>query len=362
MRKNRQWLKYSINSIISIILVISIFNYKIDSLGIFGNSNYLSKVAEALASGQMIAGLKNIDERLLQELIIKNIQTKNDVIAIGSSKTMMLRKRFFLDSKSNFFNHSVSGASLEDYIAIVGVYESIHGYLPSKVIIGIDPWIFNQNNGQQRWKTLNKYYSSEIKKIQNTKLNNPDNINTTKWKQLFNYDYTISNIKFLKSSIKNNGKTFYITDTVEIDNYIKEADGSIHYPFKLRYPDYNAVEILATKHATKPVYSLENYTKLDNVKLFENFIKYLKLKNVEVVFFLPPYHPIGYDILIKDARYKILIEVERHLLELSSKYKIHTIGSYNPHKYKLTNKDFIDGMHADESVIKNLFISESLTN
>ena len=43
----------------------------------------------------MIAGLKNYDDRLFQELIVKNLQVKNDVIAIGSSKTLLLRKRFF---------------------------------------------------------------------------------------------------------------------------------------------------------------------------------------------------------------------------------------------------------------------------
>ena len=103
MNKNIRWLQYSIGLILLIISLITIFNYKVDSLGIFGNSNYLSKAAKALTSGKMIAGLKNFDDRLFQELIIKNLQVRNDVIAIGSSTTMMLRKGSFSKDRINFF-------------------------------------------------------------------------------------------------------------------------------------------------------------------------------------------------------------------------------------------------------------------
>ena len=41
MNKNIRWLQYSIGLIVLIISLISVFNYKVDSLGLFGNSNYL---------------------------------------------------------------------------------------------------------------------------------------------------------------------------------------------------------------------------------------------------------------------------------------------------------------------------------
>ena len=168
MNKNIRWLQYSIGLILLIISLITFFNYKVDSLGIFGHSNYLSKAAKALTSGKMIAGLQNIDDRLFQDLIIKNLQVRNDVIAIGSSTTILLRKGVVSKDRINFFNHSVNGASLEDYIAIVGAYESIHGYLPSAVILGVDPWVFNKNNGQGgRWTSLKKYYDVVIFKLTN---------------------------------------------------------------------------------------------------------------------------------------------------------------------------------------------------
>jgi hypothetical protein len=95
----------------------------------------------------MVAGLTNYDERIFQKLVILNLKNKNDTIVIGSSRSLKVRKKFVSES-GPFFNHSVSGASLEDYISIIGVYEKTYGYVPSTVILGIDPWIFNKNNGR----------------------------------------------------------------------------------------------------------------------------------------------------------------------------------------------------------------------
>lgn len=350
MSKSIKWLQYSIGFIVSLIAIVSIFNYKVDSLGLFGNPNYLSKAAKTLTSGKMIAGLKDYDERFFQELIIKNLLVKNDVIAIGSSKTMLLRKEYFLKKNIDFFNHSVSGASLEDYIAIVGIYELIHGYMPSTIVLGVDPWVFNKNSGQNRWETLSKYYNYEISRIYNQKLITTSNVNAAKWKQLINYDYTISNIK--------SSTNVYITDTIEIDDSIKAVDGSIYYPYKLRYPDHDKVKTLAVKSAKKPVSSLERYRGFTNTKLFEDFIEYLKLKNVNVIFFLAPYHPIAYDLLVKNEDYQIITQVELHLRELAVKHNIDIKGSYNPHLDNFLNEDFIDAAHANENVIKKIFENE----
>jgi hypothetical protein len=218
MKKNIIWLRYSLISIFSLILLISLFNYKVDNSGLFGNANYLLQAAKAITNGKTIAGLHNADQRSLQELIIKNLQVKNDVIVIGSSKSMMLRKRFFLTEDINYFNHSAYGGSLEDYLSILGAYESIHQYVPKTVIIGIDPWTFNKYNGQIRWKTLEKYYNFEIGKIYNKKVEDTTNINTMKWKQLINYDYTLLNIESFMALLKSDGKAFQVIDNVEVDD------------------------------------------------------------------------------------------------------------------------------------------------
>ncbi|PHS56346.1 MAG: hypothetical protein COB17_09435 [Sulfurimonas sp.] len=350
---NIKWIKYSFGSIILIVLIISIFNYKIDSLSLFGNSNYLSKVAKILVNGQMVAGLKNYDDRLLQKLIIKNLKIKSDIIVIGSSRTMQMRQSFFR-KKINFFNHSVSGASLEDYIAIVGAYEYIHKYLPSTIILGVDPWIFNKYNSQNRWQTLSKYYNYEIKKIKNKEEIKSFTVNISKWKQLLNYEYTIANIKFFTYLNKNNGKIFYITDDIDIDDSIKDCDGSIYYPYKQRYMKVDNTK----KYSENNVYSLERFYKLNNIKLFKIFINYLTYNGVRVILFLPPYNPASYDIMVSKAKYKNLVKVEKYLIDFAKKNQVKLIGSYNPHKYNLKINDFFDEMHAHDYVLREILKKE----
>jgi len=366
MKSSINWLQYSIGLILLIISLIAFFNFKVDSVGIFGHSNYLSKAAKALTTGKMIAGLQIIDDRLFQELIIRNLRVQNDVIAIGSSTTMHLRKSIVSKDSTNFFNHAVNGASLEDYISITGVYEEIHGYLPSTIILGIDPWVFNINNGQGgRWKSLKKFYDYQIDKIyfetltNNSDINN-NSINAIKWLQLINFDYTVSNIKFfIRTLVKKdsaNPPKFYIVDSIEIDDFIRIEDGSIYYPNEIKDLNHEQVKQHAIAFAkSKNPYSLGNFDSLSNIELFEDFVMYLKLKNVDVVLFLPPYNPIAYDLLIENEKYKHILIAEKYLIDFAKLNDINIMGSYNPNKYNFSNEDFFDAVHGRDHVPQEIF-------
>lgn len=328
------------------------FNYTIDSAMIFRPSFELRKAADALINGNMIAGLKDYDERQLQKLIIEKSKTKYNVIALGSSRILQIRQRF-LESDAGpikFFNHGMSGASIEDYIAILGLYES-KGYLPQRMIIGVDPWVFNKNNGQVRWESLERYYGKIMGGTYASK-NDINSTNKRKYFQLINRDYTKTNIKTLISQ----GQRFniYTTNTTEIDDYIKEQDGSIHYPFRLRFRNDIDTQKDAKLYANSPVYSLEKFENLSNTKLFEDFINYLQTKNIEVMFLLPPYHPLTYNLLTKNHKYKIIMDVETYLRNVAAAHRIKISGSYCPAQYQFSSIDFFDGMHGKDIVMEKL--------
>ncbi|MGI6723275.1 MAG: hypothetical protein ACOX39_02705 [Arcobacteraceae bacterium] len=353
--KNKNWIYGFFISCFGIFILVGSFNYKIDSLGILKDST-LDNVTKDLADGNIIAGLSNIDERIFRKKQIKYLKNDVEFIAIGSSRTMQLRKNMFLDDGiNNFQNYSVSGASLEDYIALIQVHKNKFGKLPKNIILGLDAWIFNQNNGQTRYLSLVEEYNEFISILNNSSKQKINNDTSTR----NNFLYFIS-IEYFKKNLKDFSKKeiFYIADNIEVDDNLRMPDGSIYYPYKSRFPDFKEVEKVAKSYTQGNVYSLENYKKLFNIELFENLIKYLLENNVNIYFYLTPYNPITYDILMQNEKYKIINQAEEYIINFSKQNNIKIVGSFNPHNYNLTNEDFFDGMHsldiAYEKIFKNL--------
>ena len=339
--------------ILIIIPITGIFNYYIDSLGLVAKSGYLDNAAKELANGKIVCGLKNFDERIFRKKIIENINYPIEWVAIGSSRTMQLRKRMFLNEHIGFQNYSVSGASLEDYMALIQTHEHKFGVLPENVILGIDPWVFNKHNGQSRYLSLNHEYKESLKKLN---LPSKDQkYDESRVSKLFSIEYTVENLKFIKNNIDNGLKGFYIVDSIDIDGQLREPDGSIQYPLKTRNPDFDEVQKRAIAYTKGGIYSLERFDKLYNTELFELFVKYLLENEVQLYFYLPPYHPYVYDTLIEKENYRIIQDVEEYLKQYSAAKNIHVIGSYNPHKYGFDNKSFFDGMHSLDGVYIELF-------
>lgn len=320
------------------------FNYFFDSYGFFHNNQGWNYAAKAIGQGKMVGGLENYDEREFQKQIFKNFIKIPECIVVGSSKSMMIESNM-VRCKGKFFNHSVSDATLEDYIAIVGIYAK-HNKMPKKIILGIDPWIFNENTGRGDWVVLKNEYAFMLSKMAgggDIKIKNRKN----NYLQLINFDNTIYNIKHLnqKSSIE-------IITNDKIDSSVKRADGSIAYPYKIRFQTDTETQKNASMYIAGKVYNLEDFKELHNKKLFENFIGYFKMHNVEVEFFLPPYHPIVYDYLSSNSNYHNVLTTEKYLTDFAVKHKIKVYGSYNPYKYGLTSNDFTDGMHSKTYVSK----------
>ena len=132
-------------------------------------------------------------------------------------------------------------------------------------------------------------------------------------------------------------------------------DGSIYYPYKDRFPNFEEVEKIAKSYAQGSVYSLENYEELSNIEIFEKLIAYLKNNGVNVYFYLTPYNPITYDILVSKEKYKIIDEVEIYVKEFAKQNNIKVVGSYDPHTINLKNEHFFDGMHSLDTAYEIIF-------
>ena len=253
---------------VSILLIVTSVNYFGDAGDIF-HEGKVAQIAKYLVEGYNVANVDNIDERDLQRNIIKLSKINPSVIVLGSSRIMLIHSDYF--KTNSFMNHGVSGASIEDMIGIYQLYK-MKGTLPKKISIGVDPWIFNKNKGQDRWKTLAAEYESFFSSETNIK-----NSFTSfdKYYQLFSPSYFQSSIKILIKLVLNRKQTLPLPTKFKVnDGGTRLSDGSISYNLEYRNVTMQDVDKKAKSYISGDIYSLERYTSFDEkyLHLFNMFI------------------------------------------------------------------------------------------
>lgn len=336
-----------------VIMMVVIMNVLIDPANIY-KVGYEVKAAKLLVSGKNLAGMTNYDERLLQEEIIKRETVCPTTIILGSSRVMTMSEETI--PISNYRNHGVSGAVLFDYLGILGVYEACDK-MPEQVIIGLDPWILNENNGESRYQSLIEY----IDAFQETlgikqRTGNKYLGSVEKRLQFLSIPYFQSSVKKLLISSKESlnfgrdidfyelANNFSITDVKEAVRY---TDGSTDSNKKTREKNIDAVNADAKEYVNGSIYHIEEYDGLctDYCDILEKLLEYLQNRGVTVVFYMPPYHPYVYQYLVENPNYKSVFEAEKFFINLAREKGIRVYGAYNPMLLECTESDFTDGMH-----------------
>jgi hypothetical protein len=332
-------------SLLFFFLFLVSVNYWGDSAKIF-QTGYENKIADIIFNNKNATNISNFDERILQRELINNLEIRPDIMVLGSSRTMLINSTYFKGSK--FINNSVSGASFEDLISIFQIYKT-KKILPKKIILGIDPWIFNRNNGQESWKSLrNEYYS-----FTNKKTIKKESIINNKFKQLFSLSYFQSSFRNLPNVIIGTNDPI-ATDKINNESNTKLVDGSLSYNKIYRESLNTNVEILVRSNVSKDIYSIENFN-IISPKIFDEFedlCKNILDNNIELSFFISPYHPIFYEKIKQD--YPMVLLTEKIILKFAKENNIKCFGSFNPMTEELESQDFYDGMHDRESTIKKI--------
>jgi len=284
--------------------IIGIISYFEDPAKIF-HSDYEQKMVDIINSGKNVANVENYDERLFNKYFIYQNPENVDVAIFGSSRIMQIRDSFLRD-KHTLVNNGVSGASIEDIIGLIWIYYE-KGNLPNYIIIGVDPWIFNKNNNQNRWMSIKGEYECGIDMLQlgnwdsnihSLLLFNKIRYDVEKYLSLISRDVVISSMgKIILRTNQENNFEMFPTDEIFSNVSIELTDGSISYPEKVRSRDVKEVNKMASIYISGSIYSLKSFDEIDrtNKNKFQKLIDFLHEKKVHITLVLPPYHPIVYD-------------------------------------------------------------------
>lgn len=336
-------------------LFVVFVNYKQDPANLFKGGKYETELSAHLQQGNNVTNILNYDERNFQKINIKSLSSCPETLALGSSKTLMINSEM-LNSKS-FYNGSLSAGCMEDMLSVFQLFDK-KNCTPKQVIIGLDPWLLNEFNRMDRWEKFGDEYAAFLAKLelkddypvhQKGSVSDYEN-----YLELLSLSYFQQSVVDWLRGVDTKLKTSKAPTNVMAT---KRPDGS--YMYESSYRDRTPEQVTRNAEseiAAVPIKGFHDFTRLSPKykTIFEKFIDYLQAKNIKVVLFMAPYHPIVYDFFKKDPFYNIVFTADTYFRQLAKKKGLTCIGNLDPKVYDLSNSDFYDGVHCNEKTIAML--------
>lgn len=268
---------------------------------------------------------------------------------------MLVGESMFEDSTA-LLNLSVSGAKIEDILAIYNMLQKRNEHFDlgsTKVILGLDPWMFNASYPDTRWMAYGDEFFNFVKEPVEGKV-------LTSLSELVSLSYFQSSWPKLIAKVQGRFKVELTEHSIN-EMKTKLPDGSIVYgsEYRERSADVVSKEIFSSRTGDKLSYGLTK-----PIHLREETFEYLKLlienlkeaqdNNLSLELILTPYHPDEYDFI--EAESSFVRQLEDRLLSWKDSVHVQLKGSFNPHKLEVKSMDFYDGIHCKESVIKKILL------
>ena len=246
---------------------------------------------------------------------------------------------------------------IEDIIAIFEMIEERDNSI-ERVVIGIDPWLFLNETGEIRYKSIETEYKAELEKITNKSnssvglKNNFFDFIPSKYRELFSPAYLQSS---LKSLLRHKGVgSITVCDNAEAEEVNKTLPNGTRIASTTAYAHTISENTEGTLRsiASDTVYHMKKNDALnpDRIKIFEQFIDYLLAKGIEVQFYLPSWNPVFYDEFKSNAEYRYFTQMEDYVIKFASNRGINVHGTYDPSALGITMKDYMDLLHLKPDV------------
>lgn len=334
----RRVLKGALLFVPLLVLVMAV-NVTVDPASLF-QQGYEEEVARIVTDGSNAAELKNMDDRLYQQLCAQMLPQAPHTLVLGSSRSMQLTAKG-LDCEG-LFNAGVTNGDLRDMISIYLLYKSLDK-LPQRVVLMTDYCMFNP--GKLDARAYTEGYAAFARSTGTPEMKTPVYSNHKKWLQLFSLSYFQASLDYLEAGGGN--KHPVPTTAYECDSDMRRSDGSYSYGLTFRgMTDEQKRENTATMPIHIEFYMGSYEPNSDTLRTqFEQFVALLQADGVEVVFLLPPIHPAMYQSMLNDDRFAAQVGLEDYFRAFAQAGGISTVGSYDAVRLGLTELDFYDMLH-----------------
>ncbi len=330
---------------IVIIGLIAGTNYLIDSSDVI-RPGALKRMAKLSLSGETVSTPLNYNERLYQEIVINEMEIIPETIVIGSSRGLFLGKD--VTGYEDIYNNCVSGSSIEDYYAILGLYLQKFGELPSRIIIETSPWIFYRDNPEARWMDNNGYkYAAGVlyQKVNKSRLDK----SVSKENPYLSLPYFQYNLRLFRQE----GRNALVKEEIKkSDNDLERAefpDGTIRYDVDSERQNPKRLSVVTEAKGAVTYENSDKMTELDDQKIqeYDSLVSYLLEQGVEIIVYMAPFSATQSYYSFDKKLNIVFKDVERYLYNYRSN-GIGVVGGYDARDFDLTDEYFIDRNHIDK--------------
>lgn len=315
-------------------------NYYVDPGFYFSNGAFEGCI-RLMNDGKNIAPVHFEHVRHIHEAVIKQSNSRKDVVVFGSSKCIRIDDPN--GAPKAFYNNWVPNGSISDHLAILGFYEET-GHLPKNVILEFRPSMFEPLSKhapvsyRKSFERMLPLIGAEDQKTQ--KLN--WDIAHLKMEKLFSTAYFLHAVK--------NGQQIPDVYPIKDSLYVMEPNGSMpEYPF-------DQMDLTPSKITKVAQFKAADITNRDTNSfiVFDKMVRYLKQNDVKVLLLVPPIHP---KVFAHEAIISVIPQWQSIIDEAKSAHQINSIGNINPKKLGITEEDFVDHTHMTYAGTRKIFKS-----
>ncbi len=357
--RNRNFIKFVLQIIIFVIPIfvcIASINYFVDASQVI-TSRFHTQMAQIALSGNIVAAPENYNERVYQISVINEMKEMPETVVIGCSRGMFLGEE--ITGFDNLYNNCVSGACMEDYYALLGLYYQKYSRLPQRVIIETSPWIFYSENPESRWVENYVYRTSANRFYEELNGKEPDN-NIDKENPYFSLPYFQYNL----SIIGDKGLKAFEGEPARISTNQDEAadypDGSIRYDVTdEKFSEERLKKVKTTKGGvTYQNVNNMNEMGIEDIQAYENLVNYLQNNGSEVLIYMQPFSITQCNYIYEENTNPTFEVVEDWIRNFADSKNIKVVGGFDSRKYKISDEYFMDSMHIDKDGTKIVWDSD----
>lgn len=350
--KNKKFIMFLAQVIVVVAIVLSLIvfvNTRIDASQVITIGDWNTQTAKLALDGNVVAVPENYNERVYQRAVVDEMSVIPDTVVIGSSRGMYLGEE--ITGFDNLYNNCIPGACMEDYYALLGLYDQKFLRFPKRVIIETSPWVFFAENPEARWLENYEYSSAASRLFE--KINGYELITSEKKENpYFSIPYFRYNISVLRKKgldAFDKGRSARVsTNEAEAADY---PDGSIRYEAKLENRSESRLEAVKSINGGVTYKNVNNMTEMsdEDIQSYENLISYLSDRGTEIIIYMQPFSITQCEYIYEQNTNPAFSMVEEYLHELGRDKGIKVIGGYDSRRYNITDDDFIDFMHLDRA-------------